>query len=122
MRHIVLALLAPMLCIMGAVLAQNPSSEKINLKLLYAGQPGSPREKDFVQFLSQRFTDVRTTDLAKFTDDQANGRDVVLFDYEGDGFKAPRPNLSKNYARATVAIGVVGAFICDKQGLKTGYL
>jgi hypothetical protein len=122
MRHIVLALLAPVLCLMGAVQAQNTPSEKINLKLLYAGQPGSEREKEFVAFLSERFAQVKTADLARFTPNDANGSDVVLFDYAGDGFKAPRPRLPQDYARATVAMGVIGAFICDQQGLKTGYM
>ncbi len=98
------------------------AAEKIELKILYAGHPGSDREKDFVQFLKQQFAEVKTGDLEKFKENSSSGYDVVIMDYDGDGFKAPRPNLSRQYKRATVTVGVIGAFICGSQGLKTGYL
>lgn len=101
---------------------QTPSQEKMPLRLLYAGHPGSAREADFVGFLKQYFRQVDTGDLAKFNGSQAADVDVVLLDYDGDGFKAPRPNLPANYSRATVTIGVIGAFICDQRSLKTGYM
>jgi hypothetical protein len=50
------------------------------------------------------------------------GHDVVILDYDGDGFKAPRVNLPRSYARSTVTVGVVGAIISGDMGLKTGYL
>ena len=96
--------------------------QKIALRILYAGHPGSAREKDFVEFLSQHFTQVQTADLATFTDKSAEGFDVMIFDYDSQGVNAPRPSLSRNYARATVTVGVPGAIIGDQLGLKTGYL
>ena len=91
------------------------------MRILYAGHPGSAREKDFVEFLGQHFTQVQTGDLATFTDQSADGFDVAILDYDGDAFKAPRPKLSQNYARATVTVGVPGALIGDQLRLKTGY-
>ena len=97
-------------------------SEKIGLRILYAGHPGSEREKDYVDFLSAYFIEVKTSDLAKFKEESAEGFDVTILDYDGDGFKSPRLYLPDSYTRATVTVGVVGASICGNLGLKTGYL
>jgi len=97
---------------------------KIAMRILYAGRPGSDREKDFAGFLGKYFMQVETGDLATFSDPSANGFDVAILDYDGDGkdaFKFPRPKLSQNYARATVTVGVAGGMICSQLRLKTGY-
>ena len=103
---------------------QPASPAKIALRILYAGHPGSDREKDFSDFLGKYFTQVETGDLATFSDRSADGFDVAILDYDSDGkdaFKFPRPKLSQNYARATVTVGVAGALICSQLRLKTGY-
>ena len=47
---------------------------------------------------------------------------MAILDYDGDGrFNAPQPNLSQNYAHATVTVGVVGGLIGSQLRLKTGY-
>ncbi|MHC4395666.1 MAG: hypothetical protein ACYS1A_08415 [Planctomycetota bacterium] len=97
-------------------------TEKIDLQILYVGHPNSSREKDFVQFLAEHFTQVKTGDLNEFKEDQANGFDVIILDYDGEGLKAPRPKLSSEYTRPTVTVGVAGARICSGMSLKTGYL
>jgi len=97
---------------------------KIAMRILYAGHPGSDREKDFVEFLSKYFTQVETGDLATFSDRSADRFDVAILDYDGDGmdaFKFPRPKLSQNYAHATVTVGVAGGLIGSQLRLKTGY-
>ena len=96
--------------------------DKINLRILYAGHPGSKREKEFIQFLTSHFSKVATGDLATFQESQAENFDVIILDYDGDGFNAPRPQLSSEYAKPTMTVGVAGAFICSKMSLKTGYL
>jgi len=96
--------------------------DKINLRILYAGHPGSDREKDFVDFLSQYFKEVRTGDLKAFKEKQTDGFEVTILDYDGDGFGSPRPRISNKYTRPTVTVGVVGAFICGGLSLKPGYL
>jgi hypothetical protein len=104
----------------GVSFAAAPA-DRIPMKLLYAGKPGSDREKDFVAFLKQHFGEVQTGDFAKFDSQQADGFDVVLLDWDGDGFKAPHPAIARDYTRPTVTIGVTGAFVCSQRGLKTGY-
>jgi hypothetical protein len=97
---------------------------KITMRILYAGHPGSAREKDFVEFLGKYFTQVQTGDLATFDDKSADGFDVAILDYDGDGVEAlhaPRPKLSQNYAHATVTVGVAGGLIGNQLRLKTGY-
>lgn len=97
-------------------------SEKIELRILYAGLPNTDRAKDFVEFLTKHFEQVETTDYNTFTEDQTADFDVTILDYDGVEFRAPRPNISRQYARATVTMGVPGAFICSSLSLKTGYL
>jgi len=102
--------------------ADRPVADKIDLKILYAGHPDSVREKDFVGFLRYHFTSVETCDLAGFQESRSNGVDVTIMDYDGDGFKAPRPQVSERFARPLLTVGVVGAFIGGRLNLKTGYL
>jgi len=94
----------------------------IDLEILYAGRPGSDREKDFTAFLSKHFAEVTTCDLAEFTDARAEAVDVVVFDYDGKGFDAPMPDISEDYSTPTITLGVVGAIICRELGLATGYM
>jgi len=95
--------------------------DTIAMSIFYAGHPGSNREKDFVTFLEGHFTKVATGDLADFDGSQSAGFDVTILDYDGDGFESPRPRIS-SLTSPVVTMGVTGAFICDQQSLKTGYL
>jgi len=97
-------------------------SEKIAIRILYAGLPNTDRTKEFVDFLGTHFQQVETTDYNTFTGEQAEGFDVAIVDYDGTDTRAPRLKLSRQYTRATVAIGAPGAFLCSGLSLKTGYL
>ena len=103
--------------------APTSGAAKINLRILYAGHPASAREQDFVKFLKQYFLDVKTGDLETFEPIQAKDADVVIFDYDGDGFKAPQPKIRlEDYHRATMTVGIAGGAFCNMMRLKTGYL
>jgi len=97
-------------------------SEKFSLRILYVGHPDSAREKDFVSFLTKQFKAVETADLKDFNEGQTDGFDVTILDYDGDGFKSPRPNISRNFSRPMFTVGVAGALISSRWNLKTGYL
>ncbi len=97
-------------------------SEKIQLRILYAGVQNTDRAKDFVSFLKTYFQQVETTDYNTFTGSRQSDFDVAIIDYDGADTSAPRLNISRQYARATVTMGVPGAFICSNLSLKTGYL
>jgi hypothetical protein len=98
------------------------AESKIDLKILYAGHPGSGREQDFSRFLRAHFAEVAVTDLARFKEEEADGFDVVILTYDGDGFNAPRPNISRGFSRPMMTVGVPGAHICGNLSLKMSYL
>jgi hypothetical protein len=98
------------------------TSEKIGLRILYAGLLETERAKDFIDFLKNYFQQVETTDYNTFTGSYKTDFDVAIIDHNGTGFNVPTPNISRQYSRATVTVGVPGAFLCDRLSLKTGYL
>jgi len=92
------------------------------LKVLYAGRPGSDREKDFVAFLKEHFDTVRTGNLQTFQETDTQGFDVTLLDWDANEFKGPRPRLSESFSRPMITLGVPGGLIASQWRLKTGYL
>ena len=92
----------------GVLLADVPkpappeTPEKIALCILYAGHPASQREKDFVEFLSKYYTQVRTGDLAIFGDKSADGFDVAILDYDSEP-QRPSRRRGRGCRRATPA-------------------
>jgi len=98
------------------------TSEKIGLRILYAGLPNTDRAKDFVDFLTRHFQQVETTDYNTFTGSHTADFDVAIVDHDGAYNSAPRLRISRQYARATITVGVPGAFLCSNLSLKTGYM
>jgi hypothetical protein len=98
------------------------TSGKIDLHVLYAGLPNTDRAKDFVSFLKTYFHQVETTDYNTYTGNHTSDFDVAIIDHDGADTRAPRPNISRQYTRATVTVGVPGAFLCSRLSLKIGYL
>ena len=104
-----------------------PAESKISLRILYAGMPGTDRQKDFVSFLSNHFVEVKSVDVMSFKEEQANESDVVILDKDGiqwanrGGNPLSEIGLAKSYKRATLALGIPGAFLYDRMGLKPGY-
>jgi hypothetical protein len=101
--------------------------EKISLRVLYVGEPGTEREKDFVGFLEKHFAKVGKADLEKVEAKDGDGFDVVIVDYSGLTIKGnaiitPRVAFGRGYSRPILTIGAAGALVCDNLGLKTGYL
>ncbi len=120
------------------------ADEPIPLKILYAGHPGTPRERDFVEFLKAHFTRVESMSYEEFKESDAQGRDVVILDWtstypvdkDGNdvdmqkvGVEAwskmmyalrPRtiPQLSESYDRPTILVGEAGGYILNRMRLK----
>jgi hypothetical protein len=69
------------LAIVLALTSVARAGEPISLKVLYAGNPGSDREKDFRALLAEHFARVGTTDYRTFAEGQAKGYDVVILDW-----------------------------------------
>jgi hypothetical protein len=113
------------------------ADEPIDLKVLYAGHPGSDREKDFVAFLGRHFVKVGTADYRTFAADRARGYDVVVLDWtsiyprDKDGKVAERitrmdsptpPKLPEGYDRPTVLIGAAAGYVTMTMSLKINWL
>lgn len=105
------------------------TGDKIPLRILYVGLPETDRQKDFVSFLSKNFTEVKTTGLYTFMEEQTKDSDVIILDKDGiqwgnDGGGKPLRDLrvSAQYSRPTISLGIPGAFWTDRMRLKTGYM
>lgn len=104
------------------------ADEKLPLKVLYAGEPGSAREKEFVEFLDGQFTQIGKVDLRTFKSADAERFDVVIFDWSPryrDASSMPvqvHPKLDADFDRAAVMIGATGGEIGSQQRLKLDWL
>lgn len=104
------------------------TDDKISLRILYVGLPNTERQKDFISFLSRNFTEVKTTDLYTFKEQQTKDSDVVILDKDGIqwGSRGGKPlrdlKVSNQYSRPTISLGIPGAFWTDRMRLKTGYM
>ena len=113
------------------------AGQPIALQVLYAGNPGSDREKDFTSFLEAYFTKVATTDYRTFKQADAKGYDVVILDwtqiYTRDdrgnikelfpGLNSPvRPKLADTFDRPTILIGAAGGYATEALQLKINWL
>ena len=97
-------------------------TERSKLRLLYAGRPGSDRERDFVGFLKQYFDVVQTGNLQTFKEADTQGFDVTLLDWDWNATTGPRPRVSATFSRPVMTLGVPGGFMCRQWKLKTGYM
>ncbi|MBN2181632.1 MAG: hypothetical protein JW715_06940 [Sedimentisphaerales bacterium] len=122
--HHYILLLFLIICILFNCIedAKAESISKIDLRILYVSNPDSSREKDFIDFLSKHFAVVQTGDLKVYKETDSKDFDVTILDYDGDGFKSPKPRISPGFSRPVITVGVTGALICDQLSLKTGYL
>ena len=98
------------------------TSGKITLRILYTGLQNTDRAKDFVNFLKKHFQQVETTDYNTFTGSHAADFDVAIINQDSADTRSPRLRINRQYARATVTVGVPGAFLYSNLSLKTGYL
>lgn len=102
-------------------------ADPIALRVLYAGKPGSEREKRVVAFLEKQFNKVGKASLTEFKAADAADYDVVLFDWTSmapDGRVLPQPDLPKldDFDRAAVLVGHVGGSIGGQERLKLDWL
>jgi len=98
------------------------SSDKIPLRILYVGLPNTERQADFVTFLSGHFEQVDTADYNAFSEEQTKDCDVAIFDKDGLEWKSLDISVSSEYSRATVSLGVPGAFWVRSVSSRMGYM
>ena len=113
------------------------AQQKHDLRVLYAGNPGSERMADFQSFLADHFVEVGTTDFEKITVDDARPYDVIVFDWTSimprdeagevrqDVFQLnmpETPKLPKDWDRPSIIIGAAGTRIADLFRSKIDWL
>jgi hypothetical protein len=113
------------------------ADDPIALKVLYAGNPGSDRSKDFMTFLGKSFAKVGSTDYRTFKKDDADGYDVVILDWTSiyprnehgqikqgsSGLDSPTPpKLPTTFVRPTILIGAAGGYATMRSHLKINWL
>ncbi len=108
----------------GAVLCSGQEQPPLNrsLKILYAGHPGTDREKDFVGFLKKYFDVVQTGNLATFKETDTQGFDVTLMDWDPPGgfdIDEFRLSLPGSFSRPVMTFGIPGGWMCERWRLKT---
>ena len=129
----ILGLLISALAFVGvqaaSTLGEQVPAEKSPLRVLYAGKPGSEREADFAKFLGERFSTVKTGNYEKFSPDDAEDFDVVIFDwpsvyprdaagkvdFKNQKMLTPKPpEIDGKFSRPTILIGAAGGGLAQK--------
>ena len=121
----------PLLISIGATSIGQDPIEKIKLKVLYTGNPGSTRMLDFENLLRQYFEKVEVASFEKFKPIDAKPFDVVVFDWTStyprdengkmlldDKFemKQPKPPaLGSDFDRPAVMIGAMAGSLSHHQ-------
>ena len=115
-------------CLAGVARAE----EVAPLNVLYAGNPGSPREAEFVELLQNNGAAVGKIRLTDVTKEAAANYDVVILDWTSvmgkgaDGQPSldmpPIPKLSDDYDRPTILIGAVAGHYGNTNKLKISWL
>jgi hypothetical protein len=100
------------------------------IAVLYAGEPGNPREAAFTEFLSKYFAKVGTVSLEDLGVETAKGYDVVIADWRRF-YGTDRSEMGKNrasltlpqdWSRPTIMIGAVNGEITRPLGSKIDWL
>jgi hypothetical protein len=125
-------LLAAIACL---VVTRSQAADPIDLRILYCGDIGSPREADFRKFLGEHFAKVTVCGLGQFTEEKSQDHDVVIFDWtstcdddgipdfeQNDRLRNNAPHLSPTYSRPTILIAEAGGRVSLFSKLKTDWL
>jgi hypothetical protein len=102
------------------------SADRIDLKVLYAGDPKSDRTADFRSFLEQHFAAVGLADYLSLRQAETEGYDVIILDWPGlpprvegpKGLVFRTPALGFDYDRPTILIGGGTCGVGRSQQLK----
>jgi len=98
-----------------------PVKEKVDLKVIYVGQPDTDRTKSFVKLLSDNFATVEMLNQENFDAEKTADFDVVVLDYvrvrqargaqDAQGaqrVRSPGLQLPEGYSKPTVVFGSFG--------------
>jgi hypothetical protein len=104
--------------------AASAAEAVLPLRILYVGTGGSPRARDFENFLKKHFAQVRAADRAGFDPAMAQSADVVLLDWsqaDPDARRGQSPLGSRaNWSRPTVLLDSAGLLLAGPWQLIGG--
>lgn len=111
--------------LLGAVVFA-PAQEKLDLSVLYAGDPG-PRTEEWLTFLRARVRAVSAIERGKLTTETAKDAGVVIIDaetpYKESGIKLPRgAKLKADFAKPTILMGAAGGSTLGSLNIKLDWL
>ena len=87
--------------------------------MLFAGDPGTERTKDFLAFLGQHFSQVRFADIKKHTRAGSAGHDVIILD--SANFRTKTREFSRDDGRPTILVGTFGGMLGMRWKLRTNW-
>lgn len=109
--------------------AQDPQDQPhLDLRVVYAGEPGHPRTAEWNEFLAGAVTSVRLVDVAGLGTLEARDFDVIIVDtpppFDGTGaFKGRKVGeLPPDWNRPTVALGYAAGMILRNREIKLDWL
>lgn len=116
---------------LGACLAQQPSAEQLPLKVLYAGNAGTPYTAAWEKFLGEHTARVQFVSGSALKREDLAGFDLLVIDGEvtskapGEEFKLKSEKvklvLDELQGFPVVLMGGQGGFVSDDMHLKTSW-
>lgn len=111
-----------------ATCAYADDAKKLESSVLYAGEPGEQRTRDWVTFLESHGATVRTIALGRLEERVVGDADVVIVDSptpykDGGGIELPRaPQLDLDFKKPTILMGAAGGAVLGHLGIKLNWL
>ena len=109
--------------------AQDPPDQpRLDLRVVYAGEPGHPRTAEWNEFLAGAVANVRLVDVALLRTLEARDFDVIIVDtpppFDDSGaFKARKvAELPPDWDHPTVALGYAAGMIFRNREIKLDWL
>ena len=93
--------------------------DKIDIKVLFAGDPETERTKDFLAFLGRHFSQVRFADIEKHSNEGSAGHDVIILD--SANYRTKTHGLSRDDGRPTILVGTFGGMLGSRWKLRTNW-
>ncbi len=93
--------------------------DKIGIKVLFAGDPGTERTKDFLTFLGRHFSQVRFADIEQHAHAGSAGHDVIILD--SANYRTKTRGLSRDDGRPTILVGTFGGMLGSRWKLRTNW-
>ena len=96
-----------------------PSDDKIDLEVLFTGDPDTERTEDFLALLRKHFRRVQFAAIDEHKHDAPAEYDVVILD--STNFRTKVAGLSRDCGQPTILIGTLGGMVGSRLKLRTNW-